>query len=71
MSSHELWLAGAPYELRSGTLLKSAMVTSGAITNRVDRMERKDLVERVRSYAASRWRNLVRFAAATRWATTS
>jgi DNA-binding MarR family transcriptional regulator len=39
--------AGAPYELSSGALLKAAMVTSGAITNRVDRMERKDLVERV------------------------
>ena len=40
--------AGAPYELSASALLKAAMVTSGAITNRVDRMERKDLVERVR-----------------------
>jgi DNA-binding MarR family transcriptional regulator len=40
--------AGAPYELSATALLKAAMVTSGAITNRVDRMERKDLVERVR-----------------------
>lgn len=40
--------AGSPYELSAGALLKAAMVTSGAITNRVDRMERKELVERVR-----------------------
>ena len=40
--------SGAPYELSAGTLLKTAMVTSGAITNRVDRMEAKGLVERVR-----------------------
>ena len=40
--------AGDPYELSASALLKAAMVTSGAITNRVDRMERKDLVERVR-----------------------
>jgi DNA-binding MarR family transcriptional regulator len=40
--------SGAPYELSAGALLKTAMVTSGAITNRVDRMEAKGLVERVR-----------------------
>jgi DNA-binding MarR family transcriptional regulator len=40
--------AGAPYELTAGALLKAAMVTSGAITNRIDRMETKGLVERVR-----------------------
>lgn len=39
---------GAPYELTAGALLRSAMVTSGAITNRIDRMEAKGLVERVR-----------------------
>lgn len=39
---------GAPYELTAGALLKSAMVTSGAITNRIDRMEARGLVERVR-----------------------
>ena len=31
--------SGAPYELTAGALLKAAMVTSGAITNRIDRME--------------------------------
>lgn len=40
--------SGAPYELSPGALLRTAMVTSGAITNRVDRMEAKGLVERLR-----------------------
>jgi DNA-binding MarR family transcriptional regulator len=40
--------SGAPYELTAGALLKAAMVTSGAITNRIDRMEAKGLVERIR-----------------------
>lgn len=39
--------SGAPYELSAGALLKTAMVTSGAITNRVDRMESKGLVRRM------------------------
>ncbi|GAA1360457.1 MarR family winged helix-turn-helix transcriptional regulator [Streptomyces beijiangensis] len=38
---------GAPYELTAGGLLRSAMVTSGAITNRLDRLEKKGLIERV------------------------
>ncbi|RKN36892.1 MarR family winged helix-turn-helix transcriptional regulator [Streptomyces hoynatensis] len=38
--------AGAPHELTPGGLLRSAMVTSGAITNRLDKLERKGLVER-------------------------
>ncbi|MCP2259984.1 DNA-binding transcriptional regulator, MarR family [Streptoalloteichus tenebrarius] len=37
-----------PYELTAGGLLKATMVTSGAITNRIDRLEAKGLVERVR-----------------------
>ncbi|MDT0400654.1 MULTISPECIES: MarR family winged helix-turn-helix transcriptional regulator [Streptomyces] len=40
--------SGPPYALTAGTLLKASMVTSGAITNRIDRMEAKGLVERVR-----------------------
>ncbi|HET6856602.1 MAG TPA: MarR family winged helix-turn-helix transcriptional regulator [Streptomyces sp.] len=40
--------SGEPYALSAGALLKAAMVTSGAITNRIDRMEAKGLVERVR-----------------------
>ncbi|GAT69777.1 MarR family transcriptional regulator [Planomonospora sp. ID91781] len=46
--------SGAPYELTAGALLKAAMVTSGAITNRIDRMEAKGLVERVRDGADRR-----------------
>jgi DNA-binding MarR family transcriptional regulator len=38
--------SGAPYELTAGALLQSAMVTSGAITNRVDRLAGKGLVQR-------------------------
>ncbi|MFE4393758.1 MULTISPECIES: MarR family winged helix-turn-helix transcriptional regulator [Streptomycetaceae] len=38
--------SGEPYELNARALLKSAMVTSGAITNRVDRLSAKGLVER-------------------------
>ena len=40
--------SGEPYELTASALLKAALVTSGAITNRIDRMEVKGLVERVR-----------------------
>ncbi|MEZ0064445.1 DNA-binding MarR family transcriptional regulator [Streptacidiphilus sp. MAP12-20] len=38
--------SGEPYELNARALLKSAMVTSGAITNRVDKLAAKGLVER-------------------------
>ncbi len=40
--------SGAPYELTPGALLEAAMITSGTMTNRIDRLETKDLVERVR-----------------------
>ncbi|MDA3629109.1 MarR family transcriptional regulator [Saccharopolyspora oryzae] len=40
--------SGEPYELTAGALLKAMMVTSGAITNRIDRLESKGWVERVR-----------------------
>ncbi|TYB48167.1 MarR family winged helix-turn-helix transcriptional regulator [Actinomadura chibensis] len=39
--------SGDPYELTPGQLVKASMVTSGAITKRIDRMVAKDLVERV------------------------
>lgn len=39
---------GPPYERTAGAITSATMVTSGAITNRVDRMETKGLVERVR-----------------------
>ncbi|MEU9860145.1 MarR family transcriptional regulator [Streptomyces sp. NPDC047971] len=40
--------SGPPYELTAGAFRKASMVTSGAITNRIDRMEAKGLVERIR-----------------------
>lgn len=39
--------SGPPYELSAGALNKAAMVTSGAITNRIDRMAARGLVERI------------------------
>lgn len=39
--------SGEPYELTAGTFLKASLVTTGAITLRVDRMAAKGLVTRV------------------------
>lgn len=39
--------SGEPYELTAKTFLKASLVTTGAITLRVDRMAAKDLVARV------------------------
>ncbi|GAA1537418.1 MarR family transcriptional regulator [Actinomadura kijaniata] len=39
--------AGPPYALTAGALNRAAMVTSGAITNRIDRLAARGLVERV------------------------
>lgn len=38
--------AGAPYELSPGRLLRETLVTSGTMTNRVDRLTTRGLVER-------------------------
>lgn len=38
--------AGDPYELSAGQLVTATMVTSGTMTNRVDRLQSKGLVER-------------------------
>lgn len=38
--------SGEPYELTAGALVSQAMVTTGAITNRIDRLEQRGLVER-------------------------
>ncbi|MEO9323400.1 MarR family transcriptional regulator [Nocardioides sp. C4-1] len=38
--------AGAPYELSPGRLLRETLVTSGTMTNRVDRLTSRGLVER-------------------------
>jgi DNA-binding MarR family transcriptional regulator len=39
--------AGAPYELSPGRLIKETLVTSGTMTNRVDRLAGRGLVERL------------------------
>jgi DNA-binding MarR family transcriptional regulator len=39
--------SGPPYELSAGDLVRQTMVTTGAITNRIDRLEQRGLVERV------------------------
>ncbi|MCV2395800.1 MarR family transcriptional regulator [Actinotalea sp. M2MS4P-6] len=38
--------AGAPYELSPGVLVTQTMVTSGTMTNRIDRLEARGLVRR-------------------------
>ncbi len=38
--------SGPPYELTAGELVRQTMVTTGAITNRIDRLEQRGLVER-------------------------
>ena len=38
---------GEPYELSAGELVGQSMVTTGAITNRIDRLAGRGLVERV------------------------
>ena len=37
---------GAPYQLTPGQLLRETMVTSGTMTNRIDRLSERGLVER-------------------------
>src|SRR5690242_6049748 len=39
--------AGAPYELSPGRLLRATLVTSGTMTNRVDRLVARGLVTRL------------------------
>jgi len=38
--------AGEPYELTAGDLVRQSMVTTGAVTNRIDRLAERGLVER-------------------------
>ena len=40
---------GEPHQLTPGELLAAMMITSGAMTNRLDRLERRGLVRRTRS----------------------
>lgn len=39
--------AGAPYQLSPGTLVTQTLVTSGTMTNRIDRLEAGGLVQRL------------------------
>lgn len=39
--------AGSPYELSPGRLIRETLVTSGTMTNRVDRLVKRGLVERL------------------------
>lgn len=57
--------SGPPYELSPGALLRRTMVTSGTMTNRVDRLQEAGLVER-RADPADRRGVLVRLTAAGR-----
>jgi DNA-binding MarR family transcriptional regulator len=50
--------SGAPYELTPGQLAATTMVTSGAVTKRVDRLERLGLVERRVDAADARGRRI-------------
>ncbi len=46
--------AGQPYQLTPTALMRTALVTSGAITQRLDRLEEKGLITRGRSDADGR-----------------
>src|SRR5512139_3149161 len=50
---------GSPYALTPGELGERTMVTSGAVTKRVDRLAAKGLVQRLRSTADGRSRTVV------------
>jgi DNA-binding MarR family transcriptional regulator len=50
--------AGAPYRLSPGALSDNTLVTSGAVTKRVDRLEQRGLVKRSVSAADGRGREI-------------
>ncbi len=56
--------SGPPYELTAGELVRQSMVTTGAITNRIDRLEERGFVER--AGAADRRKVVVRLTEAGR-----
>ena len=65
--------SGPPYELMAGELVGQTMVTTGAITNRIDRLEQRGFVER--DTAQDRRKVIVRLTAqacrsSTRWSST-
>jgi DNA-binding MarR family transcriptional regulator len=41
--------SGPPYELTAGDLLEALMITSGAVTNRIDRLEQRGFVRRTKA----------------------
>lgn len=55
---------GAPHELTAGELVRRSMVTTGAITNRIDRLEQRGLV--ARAAAPDRRKVIVRLTPAGR-----
>lgn len=50
--------AGTPYTLTPSEITATAMVTSGAVTKRIDRLERAGLVERTRDERDRRGRRI-------------
>ncbi|MBM7806717.1 DNA-binding MarR family transcriptional regulator [Geodermatophilus bullaregiensis] len=46
--------AGEPYQLTPTALMRTALVTSGAITQRLDRLEERGLITRTRSQSDGR-----------------
>ena len=46
--------SGAPYRLRPTELFRSLMISSGGLTNRLDRLERAGLIARLRSESDAR-----------------
>src|SRR5690606_40535729 len=47
--------SGPPYELTAGDLLDALMITSGAVTNRIDRLEARGFVRRRKDPADKRF----------------
>ncbi len=45
---------GKPFQLTAGQLMSSMMITSGAVTNRIDRLEDRGLIRRERDPADGR-----------------
>ncbi|WP_116998903.1 MarR family winged helix-turn-helix transcriptional regulator [Desertimonas flava] len=46
---------GPPYELTAGEITEALMITSGAVTNRIDRLEARGFVERVKDEGDQRF----------------
>lgn len=46
--------SGPPYRLSPGDLLRTMMITSGTMTNRIDQLEKVGLVERIKNFTDGR-----------------